>query len=483
MRLQSIGAAALLLILTGCGDNGNDIIDNNLDVLISNNSLTGDPSTGRTVPSISDAKAQLGMKLFFTKSLGGDMDSACVTCHHPVLGGGDNLSLPIGVSAVVPDLLGEGRVHDSAAVNYESGYAPVPRNAPTTFNIVLWDRVLFWDGRVESITPEAGENGDIGGIRTPDSAFGVVDPNSGANLTVAQARFPVTSPEEMRGFTFESGNSNDVARTHLETRLNTPAAIDYITNTWQSEFDAVYGANSVTFENIVDAIGEYERSQLFVDTPWKSYVNGNIASISFEAKRGAKLFFDSYEDGGMNCVSCHSGDFFTDEKFHVLAIPQVGRGKGNGVEDDFGRMRESSNADDKYAFRTPTLLNVEMTGPWGHDGAYTSLKAVVAHMVNPDTAVAGYDYSQLDSNVKTTNTAVNTAAALAQLQENRASGRSTHQSVTATDAQIDDLVAFLKTLTDPCVKDRTCLGQWILDDVAGPDGLQLNAEDASSNLL
>jgi cytochrome c peroxidase len=55
--------------------------------------------------------------------------------------------------------------------------------------------------------------------------------------------------------------------------------------------------------------------------------------------------------------------------------------------------------------------------------------------------------------------------------------------VEATDAQIDDLVAFLKTLTDPCVKDRSCMGQWIPADVAGPDGLQLNAEDQSANLL
>jgi len=44
-------------------------------------------------------KAQLDMKLFYTKSLGGDKDSACVTCHHPMLGGGDNLSLSIGSEA------------------------------------------------------------------------------------------------------------------------------------------------------------------------------------------------------------------------------------------------------------------------------------------------------------------------------------------------------------------------------------------------
>ena len=475
----------LAVLFLGCGsdDNHEVAIEYKLQGLLAQNNVTGDASNGRTIPSITDAKAQLGMKLFFTKSLGGDTDAACVTCHHPMLGGGDNLSLSIGVAAVTPDLLGEGRVHSDSAVNYDHGFAPVPRNAPSTFNTVLWDSVLFWDGRLQSLDPSAGENGDGAGIRTPDSAFGVADASAGANLVVAQARFPVTSAEEMRGFVFEAGNNNTAVRTHLETRLNTPAAIDYITNTWESEFTPVYGAGQVNFDNIVDAIGEYERSQLFVNTPWKAYVQGNVNAISTDAKRGAILFYDSYENGGMNCVACHSGDFFTDESFHVMAIPQVGHGKGDGNEDDFGRMRETSDAADKYAFRTPTLLNTEVTGPWGHDGAYTSLRAVVAHMVNPDSAVSGYDFSQLDSNVKTTHTSENMTKSLAQLNANRISGQSFHESVVVTESDIDALVAFLQALTDPCVKNRECMSAWIPDNVAGPDSLQLNAIDQNSDLL
>ena len=473
-------ASILVLFLVGCGDEN---IDSQLSTLIADNNLTGDPSQNRIIPSINSDKAQLGMKLFFTKSLGGDLDSACVTCHHPVLGGGDNLSLSIGVSAVSPDLLGEGRVHEASSANYDSGFAPVPRNAPSTFNVVLWDKYLFWDGRVESLDPEAGHNGEVGRIRTPDSAFGFEDLNAGANLSVAQARFPVTSHEEMRGFSFEADDTNDATRTHLALRLNDENQADYIANSWESEFQGVYGSNQVTFSTIVDALGEYERSQLFVNTPWKAYVQGDTTAISPEAKRGAKLFFDTYENGGMNCVACHSGDFFTDEDFHVMAIPQVGRGKGDGVDDDFGRMRESTDSTHKYAFRTPTLLNVEVTGPWGHDGAYTTLEAIVGHMTNPERAVQGYDYSQLDAMVKTTYTAVNTQQALEQLDANKKAGISPHQNMLATDGQIDDIVAFLKALTDPCVKDRACIGKWIPQNVSGPDALQLNAQDQDSNLL
>ena len=109
MRVKIVMSMLVGALLVGCGSSGGGV-DDEIDALISSNGLTGDPSTGRDLPSINDPKAQLGMKLFFTKGLGGDQDSACVTCHHPVLGGGDNLSLSIGVGAVIPDLLGEGRV-------------------------------------------------------------------------------------------------------------------------------------------------------------------------------------------------------------------------------------------------------------------------------------------------------------------------------------------------------------------------------------
>lgn len=66
-----------------------------------------------------------------------------------------------------------------------------------------------------------------------------------------------------------------------------------------------------------------------------------------------------------------------------------------GKEEDFGRFRETKLALDKFAFRTPSLLNVEMTGPWGHSGAYTSLEAVVRHHMKPQNSVTNYDVGQL----------------------------------------------------------------------------------------
>jgi cytochrome c peroxidase len=131
---------------------------------------------------------------------------------------------------------------------------------------------------------------------------------------------------------------------------------------------------------------------------------------------------------------------------------------------------------DLYAFRTPTLLNVEVTGPYGHDGAYATLKGIVRHHLNPARAVAVYDVTQLDPAVQTQYLAFNTQRALAKLEENRKAGRPVIREIKLTDQQVNDLTSFLLTLTDPCVKSAACLVPWIPDDNdTDPDGLRLRA--------
>jgi len=461
-----------------------------LNQIIMENNLTGDPSTNRTIPDIADPKPQLGMDLFFSKSLGGDFDSACVACHHPVLGGGDNLSLPIGVEADTPDLLGIGRTNFNAENNPDGGPA-VPRNAPTTFNTALWDSFQFHDGRVESLDKTPGANGSgAAGIRTPDSPLGVADPLSGSNLVQAQARFPVTSNEEMKGFK-HTGYTNQTIRELLAGRLGGYGAEEYSlidTNHWLEKFQiALENPNGtaeelITEQNVSMLIAEYERSQTFVNTPWNRYVNGEQSAISKKAKKGAILFFTSSEQGGANCSSCHSGDFFSDESFHNVAMPQIGPGKGDGSDGskDFGRARETGLAEDMYAFRTPSLINVEVTGPWSHAGSYTTLNAVVKHHLNARKAINHYDEQQLtQADIRNLDQmTANTKEALH--AENFAL-----ETLSLSNHQVDQLVAFLKTLTDPCTQDRECLGQWIPDSQQSidPNDDQLNAEDQYGNLL
>jgi cytochrome c peroxidase len=423
------------------------------------------------------------MKVFFSKSMALDTkDTACVSCHHPALGGGDALSLPIGVEAERPEVLGVGRSHSITGVNHDGG-PTVPRNAPTTFNIALWNRVLFHDGRIEATGPAAGNSGAKPGIRTPESKLGTADLNAGHNLAEAQARFPITSAEEMRGFNDIHGDDNDAVRRSLIGNNMAPE--------WDAEFDAVYGGSSGIagtdpnnpYARVAEVLGFYQRSQVFVNNAWKDYVEGDEDAITESAKRGALLFFNSYEAGGANCAQCHSGDFFTDEEFHVYAAPQIGRGKGDESgtgwsDNDFGRFRETGLKADMFAFRTPTLLNVAVTGPWTHAGAYTTLESVILHKTNPAKAIAEYDFSQLNPSLQASNMITNTQAALDSGLD------ASIQVIELSVAQVADIVAFLETLTDPCVVTRECIARWIPDaGIPNPDGLRLNAIDLTGNPL
>jgi cytochrome c peroxidase len=464
--------------------------DSVLRALIADLGLSGDPAAGRVLPSIEDPLAQLGKKLFFTKSLSGDFDTACATCHHPALGGGDALSLSIGPGADSPEVLGPGRSH--------SGGEMMARNAPTTFNIGLYDAGLFHDSRIESIGKVAGANGAGTGIRTPDTPLNVEDPNAGETLPAAQLRFPVTVADEMRGHSFLAGADNETIRNRLAARIGDydEGAGELGENSWLEEFQAAFASGLpaeqlISFDNIALAIAEYQRSQVFVATPWRAYVQGDNGAISETAKQGALHFLRTPEQGGAGCSQCHSGDFFTNEQHHTIGFPQVGPGKGDGDagDDDFGRERETGLQEDRYRFRTPTLLNIEVTGPYTHSGAYTGLVQATDHYAVPDIFIddffaadgmCGLPQFRDDPDCATRfpNVLANTQAAFQKMRaEQTADPDATFPDVSqqTTQQQFDQIRAFLLALTDPCVKDRACLAPWIPEPDEDPDGNQLNA--------
>jgi cytochrome c peroxidase len=381
----------------------------------------------------------------------------------------------------------------------------VGRNANSIFNTALFDQVLFWDGRIESMGKEAGAGGSASGIRTPASAFGSADALAGPNLLAAQARFPITVVEEMRGDGFP-GLSAAQLRDHVAARLGDfgSGAGALAPSDWLARFRSGFGQPTgtaeqlITFDNIMRAIAEFQRSATFVDTPWRRYVQGDLSAISETAKRGALVFYKPVAQGGAACVQCHKGDFFTDEKFHALGFPQVGPGMGNGTRDDFGRERQSGNSAQRGAFRTPTLLNVELTAPFGHAGSYATLTQVVEHYILPQDTVnaflsgrqwcalpqfadlggCGGDAATVDSN---------TRAALARMEAIRladpAGGMPLVNLALGSPEDTPRLVAFMRALTDPCLKTRSCIGKWIPAAQEAPDTLQLDAFDAQGRPL
>ncbi len=453
----------VLLLLTStslyASDNSDGVsIDQELRLISKQLKLTGTPIASSPPPAISTPLSQLGMKLFYSKILGGEKDVACASCHHPLLGGGDNLSLPIGAYAQDSNVLGKKR-------RLKAGYElAVPRNAPSTFNTVFYTKSLFYDGRIKKIINTYGI-----GINTPDVPQQQDDVLAGENLLQAQARFPITSAAEMRG-NFMPKAHNQTLRRALAKRLK---------KNWLKAFRKGFSDPNgsaeelITEQNISFAIAEYEKSQVFIDTPWRKYLQGDNHAISYHAKKGALLFFKPVNKGGAHCNRCHSGDFFTDELFHNTAIPQIGIGMGEGTtkSNDYGHGSITKKTEDKFRFRTPTLLNTEVTGPWGHSGAYTSLENITRHMLAPVKSINNFNKKQLtQKKIKLKNLKKNSLEA----------SRSGLELVTIKNISHKDvanLVAFLKTLTDPCVKSRECLTAWIPSKKDNdPDNLMLHAK-------
>jgi cytochrome c peroxidase len=302
----------------------------------------------------------------------------------------------------------------------------------------------------------------------------------------------------MRGHSFLAGADNETIRNRLAARIGDydEGAGELGENSWLEEFQAAFASGLpaeqlISFDNIALAIAEYQRSQVFVATPWRAYVQGDNGAISETAKQGALHFLRTPEQGGAGCSQCHSGDFFTNEQHHTIGFPQVGPGKGDGDagDDDFGRERETGLQEDRYRFRTPTLLNIEVTGPYTHSGAYTGLVQATDHYAVPDIFIddffaadgmCGLPQFRDDPDCATRfpNVLANTQAAFQKMRaEQTADPDATFPDVSqqTTQQQFDQIRAFLLALTDPCVKDRACLAPWIPEPDEDPDGNQLNA--------
>lgn len=493
--------------LVACNDNGNQL-DVKLAEIIAENDLVGDPVQGITIPSIDSKMAQLGKKLFYTKSLGGQGDTACVSCHHPMLGGGDKLALGIGVDPLVHEILGPGRQVDKDHDGIADHTPPlIPHNAPSVFNVSLWKETFFWDGRIQIINPDEVELGSIAMISTPDSGYGYADFNAGTQLAGAQSKFPITAVDEMLGDFYavvsnadaSDSENRDLQRNALASRL-ADSAVDGDTvsldfNLWLDEFRDAFQSNEeastlITQDTIALAIDTYERSMLFINNPWFAYLNGDMDALTAQQKAGAKLFYASRTDGGAGCAGCHSGYMLSDEQHHIIGFPQIGPGTGNGTADangnynDYGRENVTGDSNDRFKFRTPLLLNVEVTGPYTHSGSLDSLEDVIQFSNHPRPFVESYFNNQQWCDLEYIADVTNceslypngmdyTLQAISQ-REILESTFGIPEAPKLNDVEVAQLVAFLHALTDPCVKDRECMQPWIFES---------GEEEPDSNIL
>lgn len=205
--------------------------------------------------------------------------------------------------------------------------------------------------------------------------------------------------------------------------------------------------DDITMSHVMKAIAAFERTVISGNSPFdRWYFAGEEDAISEQAKRGFDVFL---ADG--RCVSCHTIEqdhaLFTDHKFHNIGIgisaidarvPELAgaflEAKANGADVDvtvltdpdvshLGRFAVSEDLSEMGGFKTSTLRNIAVTAPYMHDGSLATLREVVEHYNNggvtpADAAVTPY----LSGGIR---------------------------PLELTEQQIDDLVAFLETLTSP----------------------------------
>ena len=316
---------------------------------------------------------ELGEMLFSEKLISGNRRMSCKTCHDPATSTTDGL--PLSQS--------------------EDGKNILARNAPGLFNVGLSTRhFMFWDGRVK-LDPKTKI------LTTPEEALNGPDPKAPEivaqlkSALAAQAIFPMVSHNEMMGEKGENeiadAENNLEAWDRIIERLKKENPTIDPTKNYVKLFLKAYPETSEEKINIGhagEAIAAFQREEFQSnDSPFQRYLRGDNHAMTLSQKRGFAVFM-----GRGNCIDCHQGsELGRGDLFASIAIPQWGAApfvldKGQGdVLKDIKR---------NFFYRVPSLVNVKLTAPYMHNGAYRTLSEVIEHYDNVSGTLVGFKISK-----------------------------------------------------------------------------------------
>lgn len=199
------------------------------------------------------------------------------------------------------------------------------RNSPTTLNAALHAN-QFWDGRAAHVEEQAG--------------------------------MPITNPVEMA----------IPSEKFLEDRLR--GIEEYV-----KMFAAAYpeDAQPVTYANLRSAIGAFER-KLVTPSRFDEYLKGDKSALTLQEKQGMATFVN------VGCTTCHSGVAVGGSMIQKFGVHHPYWEYTKSAHIDNGRMNVTGDSIDQFMFKTPSLRNIEKTGPYFHDGSVTSLTEAIKIM-------------------------------------------------------------------------------------------------------
>lgn len=316
---------------------------------------------------VTAAKAFLGKTLFWDEQLSSTKTVSCGTCHHPANGGSDPRSRnqiaratnagPDGQLGTPDDVIGSPGVVSSRA---DGSYNLAPsvglkeqitgRKANSFVN-AGYSNSLFWDGRASEV------------MRDPITNEVIL--TSGAALE-SQILGPPVSEVEMA---HAGRNWGDVAaRMTVSVPLALSPAMPASLRNWIDNrnypqlFEEAFGTPEVTPARIALAIATYERTLFSDQTPLDRAVQ-QIEPLTAQEQAGQEVF------AGNVCTLCHSGPLLAENNFHNIGV--------RPINEDAGRFIQTGHAEALSAFRTPTLRNVALRGPFMHNGRFSTLEDVI----------------------------------------------------------------------------------------------------------
>jgi cytochrome c peroxidase len=234
--------------------------------------------------------------------------------------------------------------------------APIPADNPITPEKVELGRLLFFDPLLS-----ADRTVSCASCHQPALGFGDSTrvsvgihgrPGARNSPTLLNRVFGRSFFWDGRAATLEQAVLMPVQDT-MEMALSLPELVRRVSTDgrYPALFHSVFPGSAITDTTIARAIASYVRTLWTGDSPYDRFEAGDSTALTEAAQRGRGLFF-----GRADCSDCHRGANFTDEQFHALGVSTSSPGR----------------------FKTPTLRNVALTGPYMHDGSLRTLDEVVA---------------------------------------------------------------------------------------------------------
>ena len=306
----------------------------------------------------------------------------------------------------------------------------IPADNPLTEEGVRLGRMLFWETRLsENNTMSCGT------CHLPEVSFADPEPYStGVTGAIGTRNAMALINMGWASSYFWDGRALTLEEQILEPiphpdEMNLPwsEAVDRLTNDdtksdYPQRFFDAFGTTEITADLVSKAIAQFVRIMISSDSKFDQWRRGEV-SLTDSEYNGYQMFLREGGDPevvpggqfGADCFHCHgeAGLQFTDHLFH-------NNGLDPSFEADPGRVLVTGNPLDSGRFRTPTLRNVALSGPFMHDGRFQTLEEVVEHYNS-----GGVASSTIDPFMKYTTGGL----ALAPSQK-------------------ADLIAFLHTLTD-----------------------------------